>query len=229
MRLNKYIADCGYCSRRKADELIQKGSVKINGRVASLGDQVNNKDKVSVNGQMLVERGEDIYIALNKPYGVICTMDPEADNTIYDYIKMHERMLYIGRLDVESSGLILLTNNGEVANKITRPSSNHEKEYVVTLNKEITRKFLDSMANGVIIDGTKTKPAKIKKLGDTKFDIVLTEGRNRQIRRMCAVLGYEVTSIRRVRIMNIKLGQLGEGNSRPLTKTERRELLSNLD
>lgn len=229
MRLNKYIAQAGYCSRRKADELIEKGAVKINGKVADLGDQVNNQDKVSVNGQTLIERGEDIFIVLNKPFGAICTMDTDADNTIYDYIKSDERLLYAGRLDVESSGLVLLTNNGDVVNKITRPSANHEKEYVVTLDKEITRKFLDSMTNGVMLDGTKTKKAKVKKLTDTKFGIVLTEGRNRQIRRMCALLGYEATSLKRVRIMNIKLGQLGEGNSRPLTKTERRELLANLD
>jgi 23S rRNA pseudouridine2604 synthase len=228
MRLNKYIAESGFCSRRKADSLIENGSVKINGNIAKLGDQVGGRDKVSINGQVLTPKNEDIFIVLNKPYGVICTKDKDAKDTIYDYVKSDDRLLYAGRLDVESSGLVLLTNNGDIINKITRPSSNHEKEYVVTVDKEMTRKFIDSMANGVMLDGSKTKPAKVRKLTDTKFNIVLTEGRNRQIRRMCASLGYEATSLKRVRIMNIKLGQLGVGNSRPLTKTERRELLSAL-
>jgi 23S rRNA pseudouridine2604 synthase len=228
MRLNKYIAESGFCSRRKADSLIENGSVKINGNIAKLGDQVSERDKVSINNQVLTPKNEDIFIVLNKPYGVICTKDKDAKDTIYDYVKSDDRLLYAGRLDVESSGLVLLTNNGDIINKITRPSSNHEKEYVVTVDKEMTRKFIYSMASGVMLDGSKTKPAKVRKLTDTKFNIVLTEGRNRQIRRMCASLGYEATSLKRVRIMNIKLGQLGVGNSRPLTKTERRELLSAL-
>lgn len=228
MRLNKYIADSGLCSRRKADELIDEGRVKINGKLANLGDQVEEKDQVSVNGEILTPRGQDVYLVFNKPYGVICTADPDADNTIYDYLPSGERLLYVGRLDVESSGLVLITNNGEVANAITSPKFDHEKEYIVTVEKPITRSFLESMARGVIIDDTKTKPARVKKISDTRFGIVITEGRNRQIRRMCQSLGYGVTSLKRIRVMNIKLGQLGPGNYRVMTKNERLELFDEL-
>lgn len=229
MRLNKYIADSGLCSRRKADELIDEGRVKINGKPTKVGQQVEDKDQVSVNGEILTPRGQDVYLVFNKPFGVICTADPDADNTIYDYLPSGERLIYVGRLDVESSGLVLLTNNGEVANAITSPKFDHEKEYVVTVEKPITRSFLESLAKGVIIDDTKTKPARVRKMTDTKFGIVITEGRNRQIRRMCESLGYNVTSLKRVRVMNIKLGQLGPGNYRVLTKTERLELFGELE
>lgn len=228
MRLNKYIADSGFCSRRKADALIEDGRVMINGNVAEVGQQVQAGQDVFIDGQLLKPRSEDVFIAFHKPFGVICTADKDANNTVFDYIDSKERLIYIGRLDVESSGLLLLTNNGDIANKIASPKFEHEKEYIVTVNKELTHGFIDKMKNGVLLDGHKTKPAPIKKLGDRKFGIILKEGRNRQIRRMCEKLGYEVTSLKRIRVMNVKLGDLGAGNYRQLTKTERRELLSTL-
>ena len=227
MRLNKYIAESGYCSRRKADGLIEEGRVTINNNKAKLGDQVAETDSVHINDELIsIEGKKDVYIVFNKPIGVISTLDPNADNTVLDYIDIGERVFYVGRLDVASSGLMLLTNNGDVSNKITRSEDNHEKEYVVTVDKKMTRRFIDNMRNGIMILGQMTKPARAKKISDNRFNIVLTEGRNQQIRRMCKAQGYEVTKLRRVRIMNIKLGSLGEGNWRYVSKNERRELLA---
>ena len=226
MRLNKYIAQSGYCSRRKADQLIQEGSVKINGQPASIGQTVQEDDTVTINGQEILITDQDIYYAFHKPFGAICTADPDADNTIYDYLPQNERLLYVGRLDVESSGLMLMTSNGDVAHAIAHSGKDHEKEYIVTVDKPITRSFIEQMKNGIVLEGKKTKPARLKKIRDDRFSLVLTEGKNRQIRNMCEILGYTVKILRRVRIMNISLGQLGEGNYRPLTKTERRELLA---
>ncbi len=228
MRLNKYIADSGFCSRRKADTLIEDGRVKIDNKPAEMGQQVEEGQKVFIDDELVRPRSGDVFIAFHKPYGVICTADEDADNTVFDYIDSEERLIYVGRIDVESTGLLLLTNNGNIANKISSPEFQHEKEYVVTVNKEMTRKFLDAMKNGVLIDGRLTNPAPVKRMGDKKFKIILTEGRNRQIRRMCRKLGYEVATLKRIRVMNVKLGDLGPGNYRPLTKTERRELLSSL-
>lgn len=229
MRINKYIAESGYCSRRKADRLIEEGWVKINGKTAELGDNVAEGDKVSIDGEPIsLEGKEDIFIAFNKPVGAISTADPEADNTVFDYIDLDERLFYVGRLDVASCGLMILTNNGDVANKISSPKFAHEKEYVVTVNKKMTRAFTDGMKKGVDLDGRKTAPARLKKLTDTKFKLVITEGKNRQIRRMCEKLGYEVKTLKRIRVMNVKLRDLGEGNWRYLSKNERRELLASL-
>ncbi|MBT3231161.1 rRNA pseudouridine synthase [Candidatus Uhrbacteria bacterium] len=228
MRLNKYIADSGFCSRRKADTLIDDGRVTIGNDLAKVGQQVEEGQKVYVDGELIRPRSGDVFIAFHKPYGVICTSDEDADNTVFDYIDSDERLIYIGRIDVESTGLLLLTNNGDIANKIASPKFEHEKEYVVTVNKEMNRKFLDGMKKGVMLDGRVTNPAPVKNLGPKKFKIILKEGRNRQIRRMCTALGYEVATLKRIRVMNVKLGELGPGNYRQLTKTERRELLSTL-
>ncbi|MFH1711756.1 MAG: pseudouridine synthase [Patescibacteria group bacterium] len=229
MRINKYIADSGFCSRRKADSLITEGRVTFNGKKAKLGDQANIDDVIKIDGkQISIEGKQDIFLAFNKPVGVISTMDPQADNSIIDYIDIGQRVFYVGRLDVASSGLMLLTNNGDVANKVTKSDREHEKEYIVKVSKKLTRGFLDNLRSGVVILGRKTKPARAKKMTDTKFKIIITEGRNRQIRRMCEKLGYQVVSLKRVRIANIKLGTLGEGNSRKLTKNERRDLLEAL-
>jgi len=225
MRINKYIADSGFCSRRRADTLIKDGHVTINGKRAGLGDQVNKEDAVRVEGRIIEVTENDTFVAFNKPYGAISTADENADNTVFDYLpEKLGRLFYIGRLDVESSGLMILTNNGKVANEIAHGSHDHEKEYIVTLYKPYTRSFLDSMRRGVMLDGQETKPARAKKLSDTRFELTITEGRNRQIRKMCEALGYEVKKLKRVRIDNVKLGQLGEGNWRMLTKKERRSL-----
>jgi 23S rRNA pseudouridine2604 synthase len=226
MRINKYIAESGFCSRRKADEFIQAGKVIINGKKANLGDDVDASDKITINGTPITTEGkQDIYIAFNKPIGVISTLDEEADNSVLDYIDLNERVFYIGRLDVASHGLMLLTNNGDVADKIARSKNDHEKEYVVRINKPMTRSFIDAMRNGIEIEGQLTKPAKAKKLKDTVFQLIITEGRNRQIRKMCEALGYQVKDLRRTRVMNVRLRDLGAGNWRYLSKKERRELL----
>ena len=229
MRLNKYIAQSGYCSRRKADELIDNGQVTINGNPTDVGQKVADGDVVKINGQKIEVKDQDVYYAFHKPFGVICTADEKANNTVFDYLPENERLLYVGRLDVESSGLMIMTSDGKVANAISHGSGEHEKEYIVTVDKPINRAFTKKMTQGVIIDGEKTKPALVKKLRDNRFSLILTEGRNRQIRRMCEAFGYEVKTLRRVRVMNVKLGTLGEGNYRPLTKKERRGLLMSLN
>ncbi|MDP2631555.1 MAG: pseudouridine synthase [Candidatus Uhrbacteria bacterium] len=234
-RINKFIASSGHCSRRQADELIEAGEVKINDRVAKLGDTVGQNDVITIGKKTIGSREQDIYIAFNKPVGVISTLDPEAENSVLDYVKTNDRFFYVGRLDVLSSGLMLLTNNGDVANKITRSEEDHEKEYVVTVDKKMTRRFIDSMRSGVNVKNTDgeagpyvTKPARIKKLSDNRFNIILTESKNRQIRNMCKALGYSVKKLKRIRIMNIKLRELGDGNWRYLSSKERRELLEAL-
>lgn len=226
MRINKFIAKSGFCSRRKADRLIEEGKVLINGTPAQLGDTVTEQDHVKIGSHVVtIEGKQDVFYAFNKPIGVISTLDPEAKDSLLDYLDMDERVFYIGRLDVASSGLMILTNNGDVANALTRSENEHEKEYVVSVNKPYTRAFIDAMRGGVEIDGALTKPAQLSKMGVKRFKLVITEGRNRQIRKMCEALGYEVTQLRRVRVGNVRLGTLGEGNMRQLTKKERRGLL----
>ena len=229
IRINKFIAKSGFCSRRKADRLIEEGKVLINGKQAKLGDAVSSDDTVNIGDHVVtIEGKQDLYLMFNKPYGVISTFDENADNSLLDYIDGDERVFYIGRLDVESTGLMLFTNNGGVANKITDANENHEKEYVVTVDKKITRNFLDAMRKGVMFDDRKSKPAQAKKVSDTRFKLIITEGRNRQVRKMCEALGYHVKQLKRTRVMNVKLGTLGEGNWRELTKNERRGLLNAL-
>ena len=225
-RINKYLSEIGYCSRRVADRLIQEGKVTINGKIPEIGSKVEKGDQVEVEGQKIEKspKQKKIYLAFNKPIGVVCTTDRrlESDNII-DFIKYPERIFPIGRLDKQSEGLIFLTNDGDIVNKILRARNNHEKEYIVRVNRPINRDFIQIMSNGVKILETTTKNCFVKQLGPKKFKIILTQGLNRQIRRMCESLGYRVESLKRVRIMNIKLN-LPKGKYREFTKEELLEL-----
>jgi len=220
-RLNKYLSEVGYCSRRAADKLIDAGRVTINGKVPEMGTKVSPKDIVEVDGELISKREkEHIYLAFNKPVGIVCTTDTrvEKDNII-DFINYPKRIFPIGRLDKPSEGLILLTDDGDIVNKILRASNNHEKEYIVTVDRIISQTFIERMANGIPILDTVTKKCKVKKLSKYQFKIILTQGLNRQIRRMCEYLNYEVTDLKRTRIMNIKLN-IPVGEYRELTKDE---------
>ncbi len=225
-RINKYLSEVGYCSRRKADKLIEEGKVTINGKIPEIGTKVNDDDQVEVEGQIIEKftKQKNIYLAFNKPVGIVCTSDRrvEPDNII-DFINYPTRIFPVGRLDKTSEGLIFLTNDGDIVNKILRARNNHEKEYIVSLNRPINRDFIQSMSNGVEILGTITKNCFVKKLGQKKFKIVLTQGLNRQIRRMCESLGYRVLSLKRVRIMNIKL-DIPTGKYRAFSEKEIFEL-----
>lgn len=224
-RINKYLSEVGYCSRREGDRLIQEGKVTINGKVPEMGTKVEEGDIVCVDG-MSVEKTDEklLYLAFNKPVGIVCTTDTrvEPDNII-DFINYPTRVFPIGRLDKPSEGLIFLTNDGDIVNKILRARNNHEKEYIVTVNKPITKDFVHKMSNGVEILDTVTKPCKVEQIGKNKFRIILTQGLNRQIRRMCEHLEYRVWSLKRVRIMNIEL-DLPVGKLREFTKEEFTEL-----
>lgn len=219
-RINKYISERGICSRRKADEIIKSGRVSVNGKKAEIGEKVLEGDEVRVDGKLVSEPEKRVYIALNKPRGIICTTDKRVRDNIVDYINYPERIFPVGRLDVASEGLIILTNDGDIVNKILRSKNNHEKEYIVTVNKEITEEFLRKMSNGVKILGTVTKKCSIKKESKFVFRIVLTQGLNRQVRRMCETLEYNVTKLKRVRIMNIKADNIPYGKWRYLTDKE---------
>ncbi|MGO9933878.1 MAG: pseudouridine synthase [Steroidobacteraceae bacterium] len=226
MRLNKYISETGVCSRREADKWIEAGRVTCNGRKAELGTQVADGDAVRIDGELIGVKRRQIYIALNKPVGVICTTETHIKDNIIDHVGYKERIFPIGRLDRDSEGLILLTNNGDIVNEILRSENNHEKEYVVWVDRAITDLSLRMMASGVKIMGEKTKPAKIKRIDSCAFSIILTQGLNRQIRRMCSALGYRAQRLQRVRIMNIHLGSLGPGQWRHLTARELDGLLA---
>ena len=225
-RINKYLSEVGFCSRREADRLIKEGKVTINGDVPKIGTKVEEGDQVEVKGQRIKnsKKQKNIYLAFNKPVGIVCTTDRrvEPDNVI-DFIKYPKRIFPIGRLDKLSEGLIFLTNDGDIVNKILRARNNHEKEYIVCVDRTINRDFIQSMSNGVKILDTITKNCLVKQLGPKKFKIVLTQGLNRQIRRMCETLGYRVRSLKRVRIMNIKL-DVPKGKYREFTKEELSEL-----
>ena len=223
-RLNKAISETGYCSRREADRLIDTGKVKVNGTVAGLGVQVTEADKIEVDGKLITKEVENIYLAFNKPVGIICTTDTSIRDNIIDYIKFPERIFPIGRLDKPSEGLIFLTNDGDIVNKVLRSGNNHEKEYIVSVNRKITQTFVRQMANGVPVLDTVTKPCYVERVGDFTFRIVLTQGLNRQIRRMCSYFGYEVSSLKRVRIMNITLGNLKVGEYRHFTAQETEQI-----
>ena len=226
MRLNKYISESGVASRREADTWIAAGRVTVNGTPAGLGTQVAEGDRVEVDGRALPERRRDIYIALNKPRGITCTTEREVAGNIVDFIGHGERIFPIGRLDKDSEGLILLTNNGDIVNEILRVEHGHEKEYLVTVERPVTDTFLSMMAAGVRIGGEKTRPATVTRAGPATFRIVLTQGLNRQIRRMCSALGFRVQSLKRVRIMHIRLGSLATGAWRDLSAAEVRALLA---
>ena len=224
-RLNKFLSEVGYCSRRVADKLIEEGRVTVNNIPAEMGARVTEDDNITVDGKQIKNsKKEFTYLAFNKPIGIVCTTDTrvEKDNII-DYINYHKRIFPIGRLDKPSEGLILLTDDGDIVNKILRASNNHEKEYIVTVDKPISQTFLKHMRNGVPILDTLTKKCEVKKINTTTFSIILTQGLNRQIRRMCEYLGYEVQSLKRVRIMNIKL-DVPVGKFRELTSNELSEL-----
>ena len=223
-RLNKFIGETGFFSRREADKIIEEGRVTINGVVPELGTKVGPDDEVRIDGKLIREKREKpIYLAFNKPVGIECTTNLEVRNNIVDYINYPTRIFPIGRLDKASEGLIFMTNDGDIVNKILRARNNHEKEYTVTVNKLITDRFIERMSNGVPILDTVTRKCKVEKISSTTFKIILTQGLNRQIRRMCEYLGYEVKKLKRIRIMNIKL-DLPIGKWRDLTDAEMREL-----
>lgn len=224
-RINKYLSEVGYCSRRAADKLIDEGRVTINGKVPEMGTKVQPGDEVHVDGKLITESEEKpVYIAFNKPVGIVCTTDTrvEKDNII-DYIGYPKRIFPIGRLDKPSEGLIFLTNDGDIVNKILRARNNHEKEYFVTVNRPITKEFVERMSNGVPILDTVTRKCKVEQLSRFEFRIVLTQGLNRQIRRMCEYLGYRVRRLKRVRIMNVEL-DMPIGQWRYLTDREIKEI-----
>jgi 23S rRNA pseudouridine2604 synthase len=225
LRLNKYISETGICSRREADKWIDAGRVTCNGQPAALGTRIAEGDVVCIDGEPIGAKKKQVYIALNKPVGVTCTTESHIEDNIIDLIGHPERIFPIGRLDKDSEGLILLTNNGDIVNEILRSENNHEKEYIVTVDRPITDLALTMMAGGVKIMGEPTKPCKVSRIGPESFRMILTQGLNRQIRRMCSALGYKARRLQRVRIMNIHLGTLGSGQWRPLTDSELAGLL----
>ena len=224
-RINKYLSEVGYCSRREADRLIEKSKVKINGKIASLGDQVEESDTVSVEGRNVKPHNDFVYIALNKPVGITSTTDQKVRGNIIDFMQYPKRIFHVGRLDKDSEGLILMTNDGDIVNEILRAENAHEKEYIVQVDRVLSEDFASKMASGVPILNTITKPCIVEKLGPKRFRIVLTEGMNRQIRRMCEFFGYSVVSLKRTRIMNITL-DVPVGKYRYLTDDEKEKLFS---
>ncbi|MBM7454555.1 23S rRNA pseudouridine2604 synthase [Oceanisphaera litoralis] len=219
-RLNKFISETGICSRREADRLIEQGRVTVNGDVAGMGVKVTDADKVTVNGKPLRAKPKAVYLVYNKPIGITCTTDRAIPENIVDAVNYKARIFPIGRLDKPSCGLILLTNDGDIVNKILRAGNAHEKEYIVSMDKPITDDFVARMSAGVPILDTVTKPCKVRKVGPKTINIILTQGLNRQIRRMAEYLGFSVTSLRRVRIMNIELGGLKSGQWREVSSRE---------
>jgi 23S rRNA pseudouridine2604 synthase len=219
-RLNKFIRETGVCSRREADKYIEEGRVTVNGKTPELGTKVSDDDDVRIDGNPINKKEAAIYIAFNKPAGIICTTERDIKHNIIDYINYPTRIFPIGRLDRASEGLIFLTNDGDIVNKILRAGNNHEKEYLVTVDKSITETFMRRMGNGIPILETVTKKCFVEQTGKFQFRIILTQGMNRQIRKMCSFLEYEVKSLRRFRIMNITLEGLKEGSWREFTKQE---------
>jgi len=220
MRLNKFIGESGACSRREADKWIEQGRVKVNGQVAVLGTQVEEGDEVLIDGRPVEAKRRPVYIALNKPVGITCTCDPRITGNIVDFVGYPERIFPIGRLDKDSEGLILLTNDGNIVNGILRAQYGHEKEYIVDLDRPITDLNINLLAGGVRILGVMTRPCKVWRVGPHTIRMVLTQGLNRQIRRMCSALGYQVRRLQRVRIMNVHLGRMAAGKWRLLTDAE---------
>ncbi len=218
--LNKYISDSGFCSRREADKYIEECRVTINGKDAHKGNRVQEGDVVKIDGEPIKKQKKAVYLLLNKPKGITCTTDVKDKTNIISYINYKTRIFPIGRLDKLSEGLIFLTNDGDIVNKILRAGNGHEKEYIVTVDKPINKEFIDNMRNGVKIPGATTQKCFVKQEGDNRFRIVLTQGLNRQIRRMCEALGYRVTSLKRIRIMNISISGLAPGKWRYFTPQE---------
>ncbi len=224
IRINKFLSEAGVCSRREADRYIEEGKVKIDGVVARMGAKVGPGSQVTFFDKPVKKEEKLVLIAFNKPEGIVCTTDSREPDNIIDYIHYGMRIYPIGRLDKDSEGLILLTNDGNIVNKILRAENNHEKEYIVAVNKDITQEFLKAMSCGVPILETVTKPCKVNQIDKRAFSIVLTQGLNRQIRRMCESLEYRVVNLQRIRIMNIKLGRLHTGDYRNVTEQEIEEL-----
>ena len=224
-RINKYLSEVGFCSRREADKLIDAGRITVNGVVPEMGTKVSPEDEIRVNGKLVGEKQDaPVYLIFNKPVGIVCTTDTRVEkNNIIDYINYPTRIFPIGRLDKASEGLIFLTNDGDIVNKILRARNNHDKEYIVEVEKPVTASFIKSMAGGVPILDTITRKCEVEQLGKNRFKIILTQGLNRQIRRMCEHLGYNVTRLKRVRIMNVHL-DVGVGKYRDFTKAELKEL-----
>jgi 23S rRNA pseudouridine2604 synthase len=227
-RLNKAISDSGYCSRRQADKFIEQGLVTINDQPASLGDRAMPNDIIKVKNITINKNEQLVYIALNKPVGITCTTDRRIEGNVVDFINHKERIFHIGRLDKPSEGLLLMTNDGDIVNKILRAGNQHEKEYLVKVDRRITDSFIKRMQSGVPILDTVTKKCKVEKIGRFVFKITLIQGLNRQIRRMCEHLGYEVETLKRERIMNIELGKLPVGKWRYLTEKELKDLKQSL-
>ena len=227
-RLNKYIADSGYCSRREADRLISEGRVRLDGRVGALGDRVQPGMAVTVDGKPLTGEGEKVYLLLNKPRGIVCTADPREPMNVVDYLGYPLRVFPVGRLDKDSEGLLLLTSDGEIVNRMLRAAGGHEQEYEVQVDRPVTPDFVRRMSEGVPILDTVTLPCRVRRTGERSFNIVLVQGLNRQIRRMCEALGFNVTHLRRVRIMNLRLGRLQPGQWRAVTEDELNGLMERL-
>lgn len=224
IRLNKYLSEAGVCSRREADRLIESGQVTVDGKRAQTGMKVTETQVVKVGKKEIHPRDEMVLLAVNKPVGIVCTEEKREKNNIINFLKYPVRITYIGRLDKDSEGLLLMTNNGDIINKMMRAGNCHEKEYKVTVNKPVTSEFIEKMAKGVPILDTVTRECEVEQIGKYKFRIVLTQGLNRQIRRMCEYLGYKVTTLQRIRVMNIELGNLKPGEYRKVTESEIEEL-----
>ena len=229
MRINKYISEAGKSSRRGADKLIQEGRVMLNGKKATIGSQVEPGDDVRVDGNQIYVARNNVYIALNKPVGITSTTEKGVKGNIVDLVNHPIRVFHIGRLDKESEGLILLTNDGDIVNEILDPKNQHEKEYIVSVDRPITPEFLTAMSEGVDILGTTTLPSQVEQLSKYEFKIILTQGLNRQIRRMCEALGYNVYRLQRIRVMNIHLANLPVGQWRYLSKKEKERLFKDLN
>ncbi len=226
VRLNKYISEAGLCSRREADRLIEAGRVQVDGKTAVSGQKISDNQEILVDGKSISKEEEMVLLAVNKPRGVVCTTDKRwGDQTVEELIHYPKRVFYMGRLDKDSEGLLLMTNNGEILNKMMRAGNYHEKEYLVRVNRPVTEAFLNGMAKGGIpVQEQQTRPCKVEKTGERTFRIILTQGLNRQIRRMCEYFGYQVVKLKRIRIMNIMLGDLPTGSYRELSREEQEEL-----
>ena len=226
VRLNKYISEAGLCSRREADRLIEAGRVQVDGKTAVPGQKVSDNQEILVDGKSISKEEEMVLLAVNKPRGVVCTTDKRwGDQTVEELIHYPKRVFYMGRLDKDSEGLLLMTNNGEILNKMMRAGNYHEKEYLVRVNRPVTEAFLSGMAKGDIpVQEQQTRPCKVEKTGERTFRIILTQGLNRQIRRMCEYFGYQVVKLKRIRIMNIMLGDLPTGSYREISREEQEEL-----
>lgn len=229
IRINKAISSSGYCSRRQADTLIEEKRVKINGKIAELGDRVNEEDIITIDDRPINEDNKHVYLILNKPVGITCTTDQRVIGNVIDFINYPKRIFHVGRLDKPSEGLLLMTNDGDIVNKILRAEYEHEKEYIVRVNRPVTSSFVQKMSAGVPILDTVTKRCKVERVSRYTFKIILKQGLNRQIRRMCEYFGYHVESLKRIRLIHIQLGDLPVGKWRYLTKDELGELYREVD